>query len=611
MGSQHIQMLRVALFAALTIVAFGDHGMTTTAAAEPDTTTTVAATTTTTAPIAGERRADAPFVVGAKNTNGEGCPDNYSVVDTVLACQAAAGAFSIEFWDHNGADTAGWWIMGIRPKGCFKKDDGHTSNYLTGVYIPDVIFNVHETGGVSGNSAPICALTTTAPTNAPTNEGDTLAPSAAPTSTPSVEPSLSIEPSSQPSDMPSSQPSLSIEPSAMPSSVPSSQPSLFKCKECDDSMTCDGNHFLAVKKLDGTAPDYLWNWTSNRGYVDCEKTIGILNPLLSFAGAACCPTCDYTGGWVTNVGFDYGRHGLPNQPVADHCNATADAINQKIAGAAVVAKVACTATKSYPNPNSDPYISYVGPSLFVPGDITACKPVACALNDLVSAFDPDCPVPTAAPAFTQITQTVVQNVPGVDARRAAMNVQQYISAATFNADPNVKSAYQKAYGSMIGCTDTDSTTNAVTYKTGCSVDAYATGARRAAMNVKYISVVSDTSGVDTTTASNGVTDTSAFATAVATVVASDTTTSGSVTPPSASDIISVSTPSSVSISNAPQQTTCRDLKTVYQNHACCGQSTTKPATFTNTPTTCGAVRGSYRTSACCYEFLDKSAVMNF
>merc|ERR1712166_1164108 len=530
MGSQHIQMLRVALFAALTIVAFGDHGMTTTAAAEPDTTTTVAATTTTTAPIAGERRADAPFVVGAKNTNGEGCPDNYSVVDTVLACQAAAGALSIEFWDHNGADTAGWWIMGIRPKGCFQKDDGHTSNYLTGVYIPDVIFNVHETGGVSGNSAPICALTTTAPTNAPTNEGDTLAPSAAPTSTPSVEPSLSIEPSSQPSDMPSSQPSLSIEPSAMPSSVPSSQPSLFKCKECDDSMTCDGNHFLAVKKLDGTAPDYLWNWTSNRGYGDCEKTIGILNPLLSFAGAACCPTCDYTGGWVANVGFDYRQHGLPNQPVADHCNATADAINQKIAGAAVVAKVACTATKSYPIPNSDPYISYVGPSLFVPGDITACKPVACALNDLVGAFDPDCPVPTAAPAFTQITQTVVQNVPGVDARRAAMNVQ-YISAATFNADPNVKSAYQKAYGSMIGCTDTDSTTNAVTYKTGCSADAYATDARRAAMNVKYISVVSDTSGVDTTTASNGVTDTSAFATAVATVVASDTTTSGSVTPP--------------------------------------------------------------------------------
>merc|ERR1711957_88628 len=139
-------------------------------------------------------------------------------------------------------------------------------------------------------------------------------------------------------------------------------------------------------------------------------------------------------------------------------------------------------------------------------------------------------------AATQITQTIVQTIPGVD------------SAATFNAEPNVNSAYEKAYGSMIGITDTDSTTNAVTYKTGCSVDAYATDARRAAMNVKYISVVSDTSGVDTTTASNGVTDTSAFATAVATVVASDTTTSGSVTPPSASDIISVSTPTSVTIS---------------------------------------------------------------
>merc|ERR1711957_921805 len=314
--------------------------------------------------------------------------------------------------------------------------------------------------------------------------------------------------------------------------------------------------FLAVTKLDGTNGD-------------CARTTGILNPLLSAAGTACHGYRGYEAqtfrlrGYIVNVGY---------AEVADNCDATADAINQKIAGAAVVAKVACTAS------------GYIGNMLFVPGDITACKPVACALNDVVGAFDPDCPVPTAAPAFTQITQTVVQTVPGVD------------SAATFNADPNVKSAYQKAYGSMIGITDTDSTTNAVTYKTGCSVDAYATDARRAAMNVKYISVVSDTS---------------AFATAVATVVASDTTTSGSVTPPSASDIISVSTPSSVSISNAPQQTTCRDLKTVYQNHACCGQSTTKPATFTNTPTTCGAVRGSYRTSACCYEFLDKSAVMNF
>merc|ERR1711957_822534 len=211
--------------------------------------------------------------------------------------------------------------------------------------------------------------------------------------------------------------------------------------------------FLAVTKLDGTNGD-------------CARTTGILNPLLSAAGTACHGYRGYEAqtfrrrGYIVNVGY---------AEVADNCDATADAINQKIAGAAVVAKVACQP------PN------YIGNMLFVPGDITACKPVACALNDLVGAFDPDCPVPTAAPAFTQITQTVVQAVPGVDARRAAMNV-------------------------------------------------------------KYISVVSDTSGVDTTTASNGVTDTSAFATAVATVVASDTTTSGSVTPPSASDIISVSTP---------------------------------------------------------------------
>jgi len=164
---------------------------------------------------------------------------------------------------------------------------------------------------------------------------------------------------------------------------------------------------------------------------------------------------------------------------------------------------------------------------------------------------------------------------------------------------------------MIGITDTDSTTNAVTYKTGCSVDAYAADARRAAMNVQYISVVSDTSGVDTTTASNGVTDTSAFATAVATVIASDTTTYSSVTTPSASDITSVSTPRSVLISNAPQQTTCRDLKIVYQNHTCCGQNITKAATFTNTPTTCGAVRDSYKSSECCSADEAKNATMIF
>merc|ERR1712166_1737571 len=283
--------------------------------------------------------------------------------------------------------------------------------------------------------------------------------------------------------------------------------SIFRCKECDDWMACAGNHFLTVVSVDLERVPAV---DGTNG--DCAKTTGILNPLLSVSalcspgpGIACAPSTAYFGchggGYIVKVGNDVSTVAI--------CDATADAINQKIAGAAVVAKVACQP------PN------YIGNMLFVPGDITACKPVACALNDLVGAFDPDFPVPTAAPAFTQITQTVVQNVPGVDARRAAMNVQ-YISAATFNADLIVKSAYQKAYGSMIGITDTDSTTNAVTYKTGCSVDAYATDARRAAMNVKYISVVSDTSGVDTTTASNGVTD---------------TTTSGSVTPPSASDII--------------------------------------------------------------------------
>merc|ERR1712166_990716 len=384
MGSQHIQMLRVALFAALTIVAFGDHGMTTTAAAEPDTTTTVAATTTATAPIAGERRAE-----------------------------------------------------------------------------------------------PLSA---------------------------------------------------------------------FKCKECDNWMDCDGNHFLAVTKLDGTNGD-------------CARTTGILNPLLSAAGTACHGYRGYEAqtfrrrGYIVNVGY---------AEVADNCDATADAINQKIAGAAVVAKVACTAS------------GYIGNMLFVPGDITACKPVACALNDVVGAFDPDCPVPIAAPAFTQITQTVVQTVPGVD------------SAATFNADPNVKSAYQKAYGSMIGITDTDSTTNAVTYKTGCSVDAYATDARRAAMNAKYISVVSDTSGVDTTTASNGVTDTSAFATAVATVVASDTTTSGSVTPPSASDITSVSTPGASS-TPAGTQGMCASILETFENKQCL------------LPILCGSQQAPQRTEKACVQ----------
>merc|ERR1711865_398438 len=145
-------------------------------------------------------------------------------------------------------------------------------------------------------------------------------------------------------------------------------------------------------------------------------------------------------------------------------------------------------------------------------------------------------------AATQITQTIVQTIPGVD------------SAAAFNAEPNVKSAYEKGYGSQILITDTASD-GSITYKTGCSVDAYAADARRAAMNVQYSSVVSDASGVDTTTASNGVTNTASFATAVATVVASDTVTYSAVTAPSASDVQSVSTPTSVSISGGTEAPT--------------------------------------------------------
>merc|ERR1711865_691185 len=145
-------------------------------------------------------------------------------------------------------------------------------------------------------------------------------------------------------------------------------------------------------------------------------------------------------------------------------------------------------------------------------------------------------------AATQITQTIAQSIPGVD------------SAATFNAEPNVKSAYEKGYGSVILITDTASD-GSITYKTGCSVDAYAADARRAAMNVQYSSVVSDASGVDTTTASNGVTNTASFATAVATVVASDTVTYSAVTAPSASDVQSVSTPTSVSISGGTEAPT--------------------------------------------------------
>ena len=119
------------------------------------------------------------------------------------------------------------------------------------------------------------------------------------------------------------------------------------------------------------------------------------------------------------------------------------------------------------------------------------------------------------------------------------------SAATFNAEPTVKDAYEKGYGVNIGVTVTVS--GVISYKTGCSVNAFAADVRRNAMNVQYNSVVSVESGVDPAAASQGVTDTSAFATAVANVLASDTTTYSSVTPPSASDMTSVGTASAVTI----------------------------------------------------------------
>jgi len=130
---------------------------------------------------------------------------------------------------------------------------------------------------------------------------------------------------------------------------------------------------------------------------------------------------------------------------------------------------------------------------------------------------------------------ITQTIPGVD------------SAATFNAEPTVKDAYEKGYGKSIGLTDT-SPNGVVTYKTGCSVDAFAADTRRAAMNVQYSSVVSVASGVNAAAASNGVTDTASFASAVATVVASNPTAYSSVTAPSANDITSVATASAVTIS---------------------------------------------------------------
>lgn len=120
------------------------------------------------------------------------------------------------------------------------------------------------------------------------------------------------------------------------------------------------------------------------------------------------------------------------------------------------------------------------------------------------------------------------------------------SAAAFNAEPAVKDAYEKGYGVSIGVTDT-ATNGMITYRIGCSVNAFAADVRRAAMNVQYNSVVSVASGVDIAAASQGVTDTASFASAVASVVASDAATYSSVIAPSASDITSVGTATAATI----------------------------------------------------------------
>ena len=130
------------------------------------------------------------------------------------------------------------------------------------------------------------------------------------------------------------------------------------------------------------------------------------------------------------------------------------------------------------------------------------------------------------------------------------------SAATFNADPNVKNAYEKGYGTTIGLTET-ATNGAVTYKTGCSVDALAQDSRRASMKVQYSSVVSVASGVNQITASQGVTDTSSFVSNVNSVISSDPTYS-SVSALSANDVTSVASATSgpAPTTSAPIMSAC-------------------------------------------------------
>jgi len=84
---------------------------------------------------------DAPFVLGAKNTNGIGsCPDYYSIVDTESACEAAADALEgLTFGSSFSGETD--------PKGCFTSTSDPSFAY----------FNTHATGAANDGASPICA----------------------------------------------------------------------------------------------------------------------------------------------------------------------------------------------------------------------------------------------------------------------------------------------------------------------------------------------------------------------------------------------------------------------------------------------------------------------
>jgi len=66
----------------------------------------------------------------------------------------------------------------------------------------------------------------------------------------------------------------------------------------------------------------------------------------------------------------------------------------------------------------------------------------------------------------------------------------------------------------------------------------------------------------------------------------------------------------VALVAAAYATTCWDLKKAYRNNSCCGQSTTKSATFDDLDLTCGDLRSSYTGSSCCSADLTQDATLN-